>query len=207
MTHQDINNQQLAGTSQGEHSKEDSLRFDRALEALGESTHPKDEVFARKMAAYGRPNNGASRCPTHLDSARPPVAVGKGTTDWLLQLAVRSALRFKNVGLPGLIASVRGEPDIHLAVGALPHKSAPLLDQMRLKGTPVKIDGPPLTLEQLAASIAYGSHNSCNRDTSFLRTEMRDFVEKGFSIVLPLEYAVGLNGLGLSPAGLIPQRD
>ena len=28
-----------------------------------------------------------------------------------------------------------------------------------------------------------------------------------FWIVLPLEYAVGLNGLRLSPAGLVPQRD
>ena len=36
---------------------------------------------------------------------------------------------------------------------------------------------------------------------------MRDFVEKGFWIVLPLEDAVGLNGLRLSPAGLIPQGD
>ena len=36
---------------------------------------------------------------------------------------------------------------------------------------------------------------------------MRDFVEKGFRIVLPLEDAVGLNGLRLSPAGLIPHRD
>ena len=36
---------------------------------------------------------------------------------------------------------------------------------------------------------------------------MRDFVEKGFWIVLPLEDAVGLDGLRLSPAGIIPQRD
>ena len=36
---------------------------------------------------------------------------------------------------------------------------------------------------------------------------MRDFVEKGFGVVLPLEDDVGLNGLRLSPAGLIPQRD
>ena len=94
----------------------------------------------------------------------PPVAVEKGTADCLSELAVRSALRLKNLGLPGLIAFVRGEPDIHSAVGALPHEAAPLLDQMRQKGTPVKIDEPPLTLEQLAAAIAYGSHNSCNRD-------------------------------------------
>ena len=78
---------------------------------------------------------------------------------------------------------------------------------MRKKGTPVKIDGPTLTLEELAEAIAYGSHNSCNRDPSFLRTEMRDFVETGFWIVLPLEDAVGLNGLHLSLAGLVPQRD
>ena len=36
---------------------------------------------------------------------------------------------------------------------------------------------------------------------------MRDFVEKGFWIVLPLEDAVGLNGLRLSLAGIIPQRN
>ena len=103
------------------------------MEALGESTHPKDKVFAKKMAAYGRPNNGAARCPTHLDLAPPPVAVGKGTTDWLSQSSMQYALRLKKVGLPGLIASVRGELDIHSAVDALPHEAAPLLDQMRLR--------------------------------------------------------------------------
>ena len=77
---------------------------------------------------------------------------------------------------------------------------------MRIKRTPVKIDGPPLPPEQLAAAIAYGSHNSCNRDPSFVRTEMRDFVKEVFWIVLPLEDTVGLNGLRLSPASLIPQR-
>ena len=89
----------------------------------------------------------------------------------------------------------------------LPHESAPLLEQMRLKGSPVKIDRPPLTPKQFAAAIAYGYHNSCDRDRSFLRKEMRDFVEKGFRIVLLLEDAVGLDGLRLSPAGLIPHRD
>ena len=78
---------------------------------------------------------------------------------------------------------------------------------MRLKGAPVKIEGPPLTSKQLAAAIVYGYHNSCDRDPSFLRKEMRDFVEKGFWIVLPLENYVGLYGLRLSPAVLIPQRD
>ena len=58
---------------------------------------------------------------------------------------MRSAHRLKKVGLPGLIASVRGEPDIHSEMGTLPHEAASLLDQMRHKGTPVKIDGPNLT--------------------------------------------------------------
>ena len=88
------------------------------------------------MAACGRPNTGAVRCPTYFDLAPPPVVVRKETTDWLSQLAVRSALRLKNVGIPSLIASVRGEPDIHSSVGELPHEAAPLLDQMLLKGTP-----------------------------------------------------------------------
>ena len=49
VTRQGNNNQQQ--TTVGDHSTEDSLQFDRALQALGESTHPiKDEVFAKKMA-------------------------------------------------------------------------------------------------------------------------------------------------------------
>ena len=164
-------------------------------------------MFAKENAAYGRPRGGDTRCPTHFDLAPPPVAVGKGKTDWLFHSAVHSAHCLKKVGLPDLIASVRGKPDIHSAVGTMPHEAAPLLDQMRLKGSPVKIDGPPLTPKQLAAAILYGSHNSCDKYPSFLRTEMRDFVEKGFWIVLPLEDAVGLDGLRLSPADLIPQRD
>ena len=123
--------------------------------------------------------------------------MGKGTTDWLYHLAVRSAHHLKKVGLPSLIVSVRGEPDIHSAVGTLPHEAAPLLNHMCLKGSPVKIDGPTLTPKKIAAAIAYGSHNSFDRDTSFLRTDMRDFVEKESLIVLPPEYFVGLIGLRL----------
>ena len=112
---------------------------------------------------------GDTHCPTHLDSAPTPLVVCGATTDWISHLEVRSAHRLNKVGLPGLISSVRGEPDIHSSVGTLPHEAAPLLDQMRLKGAPVKIDGPPLKPKQLAADIAYGSHNSCDRDPSFLR--------------------------------------
>ena len=89
VTRQGSNNQQQ--TTVGENSTEDSLRFDRALQALGESNHPtKDEVFARKMAAYARPNNVASKCPTYSDLAPPPVAVKKGKADWLSDSDVRS---------------------------------------------------------------------------------------------------------------------
>ena len=185
-----VNNQQLEYTPQAEPTTEESIWLDRAMEALGKQIsghHTKNDMFAKEMAAYGRPMGRATRCPIHLDSAPPPVAVGEGTTGWLSHLAVRSAHCLKKVGLLVLIASVRGEPYIHSSVGTLPHKVAPLMYQMRLKGASVKIDGPPLTPKQLAAAILYGLHNSCDRDPSFLCTEMRDFVEKGFRIVLPLE--------------------
>ena len=96
------------------------------------------------MAVYARPNNVASKCPTYSDLAPPPVAVKKGKADWLSNSAVRYALRLKKVGLTGLIVSVRGEPDTHSTVGTLPHEAAPLLDQMRKKGTPVRIGASPL---------------------------------------------------------------
>ena len=43
-----VNNKQLACNPKGEPTTEESLRFDRALEALGESEHhTKDDVFAK----------------------------------------------------------------------------------------------------------------------------------------------------------------
>ena len=164
-------------------------------------------MFAKDMVAYGRPMSGATLGPTHIDSVPPAVDVCGANSDWLSFSAMCSAQRLRKLGLPGLITSVRGKPDIHSSVRTLPHKAAPLLDQMRRKGAPVKIDGTPLTPKQLAAAIAYESHNSCDRDPSFLRQEMRNFVEKGFWMVLLLEEALQLDGLRLSPAGLIPQRD
>ena len=66
LTRPDVNNQQLACTPQGEHITEESLRFDRDLEELCESKHrTKDEVFAKEMAAYERPRDKATLCPTH----------------------------------------------------------------------------------------------------------------------------------------------
>ena len=125
---------------------EESLRFARAIEPLVKQIsghHTKDSVFAKEMTAYRRPMGGATRCPTHLDSALPPVAVGGATADWISHSAVHSAYRLKKLGLPDLIASVRGEPEINSSVGTLPHEVAPLLDQMRLKVAPVKLTGLP----------------------------------------------------------------
>ena len=135
VTRQGNNNQQQ--TTVVDHSTEDSLRFDRALQALGESTHPtEDEVFARKMAAYARPNNVASKYPTHYDLAPPPVEVKKGKADWLSNSAVRSALHLKKVGLTGLIASVRGEPDI--CSGYTATRGSPTAVSDAEKGNPCK---------------------------------------------------------------------
>ena len=48
LTRPAVNNQQLGCTPQGEHITEESLRFDKALEALDESTYPtKEKVFAK----------------------------------------------------------------------------------------------------------------------------------------------------------------
>ena len=194
-----VDNQKLDCNPQAEPTTEESLRFARAIEALGKhiSAHTvtNDNMFAKDMTAYRQSMGRDTRCPTHLDSAPPPMAVCGANTDWLSHSEVRSAYHIRKLGLPGMIASVQREPDIHLSVGTLPHEAAPLLDQMLLKGAPAKIDRPPLTQKKLAPDIAYGYHNSCDRDRSFLRKEMRDFVKKGFWIVLSLEDDVGLDSL------------
>ena len=57
-----FNNRLLACTPKGEPTTEESLRFDRDLEALDESEHhTKDDVFAKEMAAYGQPRDEATQ--------------------------------------------------------------------------------------------------------------------------------------------------
>ena len=143
-----VSNQKLDCTPQAEPTTEKFLRFARAIEALGKhiSGHlTKDNMFEKEMTAYGRPMGRATCCPTHLDSAPPPLAVCRATTDWISHSAVHSVHRLRKFGLPGFIAYVQGEPDIHSAVG-LPRVAAyplmngcpvPLARKQSSRGVPI----------------------------------------------------------------------
>jgi len=127
--------------------------------------------------------------------------------DELSGMAADFAARLSATDFRRLVHSVRGRSDLHDDVRSVPHAAGSLLDRMRRVGVPVPLSTPPLDDIVRGAAIAYGSHSSCDLNPEFLRSEMADFVRKGFWMVLPYSAVEGLAHLRLSPAGLVPQRD
>ena len=105
------------------------------------------------------------------------------------------------------VQSSRPHHHLSATVQKLPHRAAPLLDQLRNQGAPVVFSTPAWTPERLQACLDRGPHSSARDHAAFVRDEMADFVEKGFWTVLPYRLVQHLPNLRLSPLGVVPQRD
>ena len=87
------------------------------------------------------------------------------------------------------------------------HAAGPFLGRLSRTGAPVPLHTAPPTPDDLDRAMAYGSHASTKEHGAFTRSEMADFVRKGYWMVLPYEDVRHLKNLRLSPMGCIPQRD
>ena len=65
----------------------------------------------------------------------------------------------------------------------------------------------PWTTARLWEAARRGSHKSAKEEIAFVCQEMLDFCEQGFWTVLPLDVAMTLPHLRLSPLGVVPQRN
>ena len=87
------------------------------------------------------------------------------------------------------------------------HPARRLLLHYKHRGVPVKFTTPKWDRGQLEAALTRGAHQSCNAHIDFLNEEFVDMINKGQWVILPASMALELEGIRLSPPGVVPQRD
>jgi hypothetical protein len=92
-----------------------------------------------------------------------------------------------------------GNEDSHPALG--------LLKTFQRTGVPVVMSTAPWGIKKRTMHVRRGAHQSCKDHLEFIRTEMLDFVEKGYWMVLPYHLVRDDPQLRLSPLGVVPQRE
>ena len=87
------------------------------------------------------------------------------------------------------------------------HPARRLLMLYKNRGVPVKFSSPKWSRSQIHDALSRGAHQSCNEHIDFLNEEFIDMIKKGQWVILPAAMAMELEGLRLSPPGVVPQRD
>jgi hypothetical protein len=65
----------------------------------------------------------------------------------------------------------------------------------------------PWSARDKAQAAARGSHKSSHGEREFVATEILDFVQQGYWLVLPYDVVTAWPALRISPLGVVPQRD
>ena len=100
---------------------------------------------------------------------------------------------------------MRRASDIPADISEIPHRAGPLLNRLRRNGAPVVLKTAPWDKAKLDRCAKRGAHKSAYEHLEFLREEFLDFVRKGFWMLLPYSEVRNLEGLRLSPIGVVPQ--
>jgi hypothetical protein len=101
----------------------------------------------------------------------------------------------------------RGDLAIQASGNTFPHPALDLLKSFQRTGVPVVMSTPPWSTQRRTMHVRRGPHKSCLSHLDFIRTEMLDFVKKGYWVVLPYRLVKDLTHLRLSPLGVVPQRE
>ena len=109
-------------------------------------------------------------------------------------------------GWEKLVTMRRGRHPLAPTVKDLQHPASHLLWCMRTCGVPVQMATAPWTAGQLAAAVARGPHPSAKLHSEFVIQEMIDMWHKGQMTLLPIEVALTLPHVRLSPPAPIEQR-
>ena len=82
-----------------------------------------------------------------------------------------------------------------------------LLSHYKHHGVPVKLSTPCWSSARISTALARGPHKSCGAHIAFLNVEFADMIRKGQWVILPATEARRLEGLRVSPPGVVDQRD
>ena len=137
-----------------------------------------------------------------------PINVAQHKIDDLGEFILRDTKYFKEDGTwNGLFNSCKGPTNFHKNLKHLQHSASRLLHKFSKSGVPVLLKTRPWTLKEKDLAMARGNHLSARQFTEFLRIEMGDMRKKGIFIVIPYDLVRHLDGLRLSPMGVVPQRN
>ena len=127
----------------------------------------------------------------------------------LRKYATQAASKLDSVGSWDLfVAGERGGlADIAVEVATVPHKAARLMEHLRRRGAGVPLHTGPWDSCRIRLAAQRGSHRSAKDKVEFVCLEMLEFCEQGFWTVLPMQAALSLAHLRLSPLGVVPQRN
>ena len=112
----------------------------------------------------------------------------------------------QRVGWPDFFKMRRNGGDLSDLTNIKNHPAKRLLRHYKHRGVPVKFYNPPWNKSNIAAALAWGTHKSCNEHIGFLNEEFVDMIHKGKWVFLPAAIAQELEGLRLSPPGVVPQQ-
>jgi hypothetical protein len=122
------------------------------------------------------------------------------------ELICRDVDLLTRVGWRDFVKHRRGRGDFS-NLDNVNHPARRLLRQLKHQGAPVKFSTPPWTTEQINNAVRRGPHKSCAEHIDFLDEEFVDMIKKQQWTLLPLSVAMELEGLRVSPPGVVPQRD
>lgn len=138
----------------------------------------------------------AKRCRPNPSTELPPN-LGK--------LIDRDVALLKRLGWRQLIKARRHRGDFNAL--DFKHPATHLLKHYQSKGAPVVLHTPPWSKVKTQKALYRGPHRSCLQHIDFLEEEFIDMINKDQWLVLPYSEVKHLQGLRLSPPGVVPQRD
>ena len=129
----------------------------------------------------------------------PPLAADLG------EYITHDAALIKEMGWDAFVRARRGRNDI----GPLHfhHPANSYLSNIKKHGCPVRFHSAPWSHQRLKKALLRGPHQSCTNHIQFLQEEFVDMIGKSQWVVIPFDLAATLDGLTLSPPGVVPQRE
>ena len=144
--------------------------------------------------------------PTVPSHKRALVQLAQSVPQALGKLIGRDVQLLRRHGWEGLIAQ-RCPLDNFSSLHDLVHPARCLLRLYKTRSAPVRFSTPQWTPAQVQRALFRGPHKSCQDHLAFLHDEFFDMIQRGQWIVLPYSEVAHLQGLRISPPGVVPQRE
>ncbi len=125
-------------------------------------------------------------------------------SDNLGKRVLRDVLLLDSMSVIDLFRLRQGRGDL-TTMQLLDHPASRLLKSLSITGAPVVLHSPPWTKDCIDAAVVRGPHKSAIDRADFLRQEFADMIDKGQWLVLPYSHVRHMQGLRVSPVGVIPQ--